>query len=368
MSNNNDTSPETPEQGTTPPQDLYSAIPTYLRDRKEWLLWRYEQRKGAKKRTKVPYQPNGKHAKSNDPATWNDFTTCVKALQTGKFDGIGYVFADNQFGIDLDNCVDADGNPEPWAAETINQFSTTYIESSPSRTGFHIVGFGHPLKTGSKKWKKPGTNDEQGIEIYDRSSPRYFTFTSEAVNKQGVTDCQDALEWLYQEYFSEHHDEPKQARNNEGHVDVGLVCEALNHIPPDDYATWIQVGMTLKAAGLDFVIWDDWSSNSDKYTHDACVEKWATFKGNRIGLGTVFYVARQYGFRFPASLGGNLSLDDIGNAERLLRMFGQDVRWVQAMGWLVWTGTHWEIDIQDKVLGLAKKVARSIVTEAKTDV
>ncbi len=57
-------------------------------------------------------------------------------------------------------------------------------------------------------------------------------------------------------------------------------------------------------------------------------------------------------------------LDDIGNAERFMRVCGLDVRWLVKFGkWLVWTGKRWEFDELELVLGLAKQVARSIFEE-----
>ena len=243
---------------------LQACVPTVLKNRKQWVVWKLETRKGTKKPTKVPYQINGKHAKSNDSSTWNTFEECIKALESGQFDGIGFCFAegDELFGIDLDNCLDTDGKPETWAQEILDQFASTYTEVTPSKTGFHILGFGHPVVTGSKKWKKTDTDEDQGIEVYDYTSPRYFTVTGNSINGQSLVDCGDSLDWLYQQYFAgdEQHDEPKQARTAQGQVDVDLVQEALTFIPADEYALWIKIGLALKVEGIPFEVWDKWSS------------------------------------------------------------------------------------------------------------
>ena len=49
-----------------------------------------------------------------------------------------------------------------------------------------------------------------------------------------------------------------------------------------------------------------------------------------------------------AATGYGMPLTDLGNAERLLRTHGNDLRYCVAWkSWLVWTGTHWERDAGD---------------------
>ena len=53
-------------------------IPQELKRHRQYVNWRTEEVKNID--TKVPYMPNGKHAKSNDPETWSDFDSVVQAL------------------------------------------------------------------------------------------------------------------------------------------------------------------------------------------------------------------------------------------------------------------------------------------------
>ena len=46
-------------------------IPKSLAELDQWVNWRFELRED--KWTKVPLQPNGRAAKSNDPSTWATF-------------------------------------------------------------------------------------------------------------------------------------------------------------------------------------------------------------------------------------------------------------------------------------------------------
>lgn len=63
--------------------------------------------------------------------------------------------------------------------------------------------------------------------------------------------------------------------------------------------------------------------------------------------------------------GNNLlvPLTDTGNAERFVRQYGQDVRYVPQWGWMVWTGTHWARD-QFEVRARMMDTARAIHHEA----
>jgi putative DNA primase/helicase len=48
-------------------------------------------------------------------------------------------------------------------------------------------------------------------------------------------------------------------------------------------------------------------------------------------------------------------MNDVGNAQRFIAMFGADVRYAAELKrWLVWDGRRWKIDIANEVQGLAK--------------
>jgi putative DNA primase/helicase len=56
---------------------------------------------------------------------------------------------------------------------------------------------------------------------------------------------------------------------------------------------------------------------------------------------------------------------DLGNAQRLVRLHGQDLRYVHAYErWLVWDGTRWKIDDTAEAVRRAKATVRAIYTEA----
>jgi len=59
--------------------------------------------------------------------------------------------------------------------------------------------------------------------------------------------------------------------------------------------------------------------------------------------------------------GGDFKLTDLGNAERLIHQYGQDLRYCYPWGkWLVWTGRQWAADDQGEVERRARQTVRAI--------
>lgn len=145
------------------------TIPKALRDRDQWVLWKYVNRDG--KQTKVPFQIDGKPAESNNPETWYSYFAARAALELGEWGGLGFVFSeDDPFtGVDLDGCFN--GSLDPWAAEIIKSMDS-YTEWSPSKTGVHIVVEG---KFCLPKGVNKRFGEKTGIEIYDHG--RFFCVT-----------------------------------------------------------------------------------------------------------------------------------------------------------------------------------------------
>jgi putative DNA primase/helicase len=144
---------------------IVENIPEELRQRPQWIVWKLEERDGEP--TKVPYIAGGVgRAKSTDMLTWRSFEEAIQALESGRYDGVGFVFSsgDPFAGVDLDKCRNPEtGELEEWAAEIVEAFGG-YVEASPSGTGVHIIVRG----------KAP--NRKRGsVEAY--SSERYFTMT-----------------------------------------------------------------------------------------------------------------------------------------------------------------------------------------------
>ncbi len=159
------------EAGPRQTELLLDNIPEVLRRRPQWVAWKLEQRSG--KRTKVPYIAGGVgKADTTDLMTWRTFEQAVTALETGRYNGIGFVFCsgDHYAGIDLDDCRDPEtGEVEAWATEIVASFGEgVYREVSQSGTGVHII----------VKGKAPNKKVGQ-VEAY--SIERFFAMTGVAL-------------------------------------------------------------------------------------------------------------------------------------------------------------------------------------------
>jgi hypothetical protein len=170
------------------------AVPDSLAELDQWLVWRSESRDGGKP-TKVPYDLKGSRASSTDPKTWCTFDAALKGLQDypEHWSGIGFVFSpgDPYFGIDLDDCLDAEGNLKPWAQPIMERFADSYAEISPSGLGIKIFAKG-TLPGGGIAFAL----GDGRVEVYDRA--RYFTVTGNhwAGQMLDIEEHQADVDWL----------------------------------------------------------------------------------------------------------------------------------------------------------------------------
>lgn len=181
------------------------GIPADLKERPQWVCWRYQQKEG--KWTKIPVNPKTtSNAKPNDPTTWGTFAEALALYQRqperqpDKYAGVGYVIsADDPFtGVDLDDARDPlTGDLDPWAAGVLADLSG-YQEVSPSGTGAKAIVRAH----------KPGRRCEaqcegHKVEIYD--SLRFFALTGRRLpaSTADVPERQEQLGALYARVFPE---------------------------------------------------------------------------------------------------------------------------------------------------------------------
>lgn len=87
---------------------------------------------------------------------------------------------------------------------------------------------------------------------------------------------------------------------------LAQIAAALGHVanPDASWDDWNRMGMAVWRAtgGTDdgFRVWADWSAKSSKHDDQACADRWihyATSPPNRIGAGTIFFLARASGWR-----------------------------------------------------------------------
>src|SRR5580698_11175626 len=141
-----------------------------LQQQRRWVNWKLEVVND--KETKVPYQPNGRKAQANNPATWNSYADCMAVV--AKFSGVGLALGNGVFGVDIDKCCDALSGKFTTESREIVIGLDSYGEFSPSGTGCHIFGLG-TLPGNGKAIVRPIPGAKQ-IEI--KGLGYYFTFSA----------------------------------------------------------------------------------------------------------------------------------------------------------------------------------------------
>ena len=170
-------------------------IPQELRDRPQWVLWRWAKRdKGF---TKVPFQPRwpSRRAMTDSPQTWGTFEQAVKVYEDNPtVDGVGYVFAanDKYCGIDFDGCIDGTGEIDPFAWQWLEKIDG-YQERSVSGTGIHAVVRARLPEGGRGRRKESPGGRVKEVELYDRK--RFFCFTGRILKGfDGIEENQQAID------------------------------------------------------------------------------------------------------------------------------------------------------------------------------
>lgn len=163
----------------------YDNIPEELRKLNQWVC--------ANEGSKVPMQATRPFpASSTNPATWASFGEALSAVESGWYDYIGFVFADNGIvGIDLDDSIE-NGCVSKLASD-IYSLCGTYTEVSKSGKGLHLFVKGDIPFT--------GRNNLAGVEMY--KTGRFFIMTGEMLGISSIADDQSALDTIVDKYFPE---------------------------------------------------------------------------------------------------------------------------------------------------------------------
>lgn len=160
---------------------MFENIPEELQKLKQWVCYNKD---------KLPKNAvTGKNAQSNNPDTWCNFETAKAGMEKYGFDGLGFMFANGYFGVDLDKCID---NVD-FVDEFVDKLKS-YNEISMSGTGIHIICKGE-LPSGQRR--------KNNVEMY--SSGRYFALTGNIYNEnyKGIRECTTEIAFLHQKYLGE---------------------------------------------------------------------------------------------------------------------------------------------------------------------
>lgn len=287
-------------------------VPAALRERAQWLLWRFEEKPGDKKPRKVPYYANGhrrtgKQGDDRDRAQLVSFDQVRAELVVGDWSGVGFAFlpGDGLIGIDLDGVIDPETGAVQERAAGIIKACESFTEFSPSGKGVHIYCLG---ETTSQK------SNEIGVEVF--CGRQFFTVTGRRFGDAPaeVAPIAEKVVSRLHEVIETARRKPKtptarlaQPQQAGGYQRAGRdrIESALAFVSPDlGYSDWIAVGMACydalgEHAGL--AVWDYWSSKGAKYGGtEALMGHWRSF-GNRPAGGdaVIFRLATDQGWRPP---------------------------------------------------------------------
>lgn len=325
---------------------IEASIPAELKEYPQWVVWKKEER-GNGKFAKVPMDPNsGNFAKINDPSTWGAYIEAVQAYTNGTYDGIGFVFTEDDpfVGIDADHCFDATGNLSQPVDEIVQQVAS-YTELSPSGHGIHIIA----------KGSVTGPNKRLGlIEMYDRN--RFFTVTGEHYKSS-----------------------PREITAPEG---IDALCRTENPAAnPDSRRAEEDAKYTTLFRG-------DYSGYPSQSEADLALCQMIAYRhqNNREVINDVFRLSGLYRDKWEradyrestidkaiqlnsarAQSGSSeiINLTDLGNSKRLINRYGESIRYcTTSKRWLVWNGAYWEEDHKAQVQHMARQIVKSLYHEA----
>ena len=389
--------------GFTNFNDKYSAIPQELKGYKNWVCWQaYPDPKSHSGISKKPVNPKtGGLAQSNNPDTWSDFETAVR--QSGKYSGIGFMFSNSPFfGVDLDDMPNdiqdyQNGGTDNIISEFVNTLQS-YTEFSQSKTGVHIICKG-TLPEGRRKAK----NDSGGFEMYENG--RFFVVTGNYCSEYGyINDCTESVKPLHSKYLGKTA-EPKPNRQNMQNITVNLnsvddivraACSAKNGslfkaLYSGDFSAYSSQSEADMAFCNMLAFWcgcdaekmdaifrqsglmrDKWDRKQSGTTYgvitlqkaiSGCSQTYNPKKQNdysiSIGNGKVIQTVDEEKMRA-------YTFDDMGNAERFVDLFGENVRYCYTeKKWYFYNSMRWSVDNLGVILRMADKCVEAMKAEAK---
>lgn len=371
---------------------MYEQIPQELKALPNWICWDAVPDEKRGKIKKVPINAlTGGGAMSNNPSTWCDFDTAVKASE--KHSGIGFMFGGcPYFGVDID------GKEEELEAyqrgengNIISEFISTlqsYAEISQSGKGIHIICRGKLPKRGRRKGS---------VEMYEDG--RFFVMTGNSCSEyESIAECTDSIKPLHEKYIGGDHEPVAKAvpavrldtadqiikaaagaKNGGKFVSLysGRTAGYASQSEADMafcsmLAFWTgcdasKMDVIFRSSGLMREKWDRPQSGS---TYGAL-----TIQKAIAGCSQVYSPKSSYSASFKQGevnaqteqTGQRLySFDDTGNAQRFVDLFGDKVRYCYTdKRWLWYDGRKWCTDMTGAVKRLADKAVACMSAELK---
>lgn len=339
------------------------AVPDYLTKYPHFVTWRFREVDGRK--TKIPYNPrNGRQASSTNSLHWTSFSDAHAAWELSGYDGIGFVFSenDNVIGIDIDHCVNPDTREIlPWAKRIVDKLCS-YTEYSPSLSGLHIFIRGKSFSGVNQINCIPGSK----IEMYWRA--RFFTLSG--LHVEGTpTQVEDRTQ-EFEELREEITKDAKLVESTLKRSDDDKAWKLWSGDWTDDYGSQSEADLAL-ASILVWISEGDLEQAERLFGYSALWRpKWLELRGDQTyGDKTMELAKKSYESRFTAIAQGiDPQFTDYGNALRMWKAFNDELFYVPEFGkWFVWSGGRWVSDRTLTATKYAHKTIQALYAEAAAE-
>ena len=362
-------------------------FPNELIELKQWVCWKAlpdENRPGKIK--KIPINPaTGGQAMSNNPGTWADYKSAQAASKNHS--GIGFMFANGYFGVDIDGAEDAieaykNGDDDNIVSEFVHTLCS-YSEYSVSGKGIHIICKGKLPPHGRRK---------KNVEMYENG--RFFVMTSNNASEYlDISDCTETIKPLHEKYIGGGA-EPTTNRAKTIPLDLSQAeiiklaeQSKQGRMFSDLYnGQWESYYNSQSEADISFCNMLAFWCGRDEMLMDVIFRssalmrpKWSRKQsGSTYGAITISKAARECrniydgrGEDYSISIGSSrklsddvhndklYSFDDTGNAQRMYDTFGESVKYSYVdKKWMYYDGRKWCHDIS----GAVKRMVDEVIT------
>lgn len=369
---------------------MYEKIPAELKKLRNWICWKAEP--DPRSHSGISKKPvnavTGELAKSNDPGTWCDFDTAVKA--SANYSGIGFMFGNSPyFGVDVDDVEEDIENFQQGNEGIVSEFVNilqSYTELSQSGRGIHIICRGHLPKNGRRRGK---------VEMYEEG--RFFVVTGDSFSEyDSISDCTERIKPLHEKYIGGGK-EPTPKRNAapipQTASDImelafnaknGDKFRALYGGDTSGYSSQSEADMAF-CNMLAFWCRCDADIMDSIYRQSGLMrDKWDRQQsGSTYGTLTIqkaiadcseVYEPRQSGDGYSFTIGGGssedsprfYSFDDTGNADRMCDLFSEELKYCYAnKHWYYYDGRKWCEDDTGTNGRLADKAVEAMKAESR---
>lgn len=316
------------------------------------------------------------------PAQWESYLTAATAYKSGGYSGLGFLLDTPIVGLDRDGCV-VDGIVSAEVQRFIDEMAS-YTEISPSGRGVRIF----VTSTWCPAAAEPQGLNREGIELY--FSKRFLTVTGNHLKGTPfeIKDRTELVRTLYQRLVASltlpdvvDHDLKAQS------IPDGFLEKLRDRNKRIADRMFSEASAVNAGADLVEVLYADHPARVDRSTNDLYITQWLLAHGVEAGVVLSILTHPEWFCGAKSRERGNdhyarqtitraLSIredrrrtvpdaqkhwTELGNAERLIEGYGNNLRYCAAHGgWLVWNGYCWLPDRTNVVAQQLQTVVRGL--------